>query len=144
DAMAPRTPVLLRRRDGHAALASGAALRAAGLSRATPDPPGGQLLRDAHGELTGVVLEDPALELLTRHAPTPGLDAQVRALERLLARCAALGITSVQDDPSFDEALRPIEAYAALHARGRLPARVLVWRRLERPCEALEADERAL
>jgi predicted amidohydrolase YtcJ len=144
DVAAPRTPVLLRRRDGHAALANAAALRRAGLTRETPDPPGGRFLRDAQGELTGIVLEDPALELLTRHVPTPGPEAQARAAARALARCARLGITSVQDDPSFDESLRPIETYAALHARGQLTARLLVWRRLERPLEALEQDERAL
>ncbi len=144
DAVAPRTPVLLRRRDGHAALANGAALARAGLGPATPDPPGGKLLRDARGELTGIMLEDPALELVTKHVPTPTLEQQERALERALARLAALGITSVQDDPSYDEALAPARAYAALHARGRLTARVSIWRRLERPAEALEQDERDL
>lgn len=144
DQAAPRTPVLLRRRDGHAALANAAALRLAGLDRDAPDPPGGQLLRDAAGELTGVLLEDPALELVTRRVPTPSREQQERALERALERLAALGITSIQDDPSFDEALEPARAYAALHARGRLTARVSIWRRLERPLEALERDERDL
>lgn len=144
DAVAPATPVLLRRRDGHAALANGAALRLGGIDARTPDPPGGQLLRDARGEPTGILLEDPALELVSKRVPTPTLDAQTRALEGALARLAALGITSVQDDPSFDETLAPAAAYAALHARGLLTARVSLWRRLERPLEALEEDERAL
>lgn len=144
DAVAPDTPVLLRRRDGHAALANAAALRLAGIDARTPDPPGGQILRDARGEATGLLLEDPALELVSKRAPTPTLEAQTRALERGLARLAALGITSVQDDPSFDETLRPAAAYAALHARGLLTARVSLWRRLERPLAALEEDERAL
>lgn len=144
DAVAPRTPVLLRRRDGHAALVNAAALRLAGVTRETPDPPGGRLLRLPDGEPSGILLEDPALELVSKRVPSPSLDEQVRALERVMLRLAGLGITSVQDDPSFDEALAPAEAYARVFDAGRLTARVLLWRRLERPLEALEHDERAL
>lgn len=144
DRVAPDTPVLLRRRDGHAALANGEALRRAGVDARTPDPPGGRLLRDDRGEPAGILLEDPALELVSTKVPTPTFDAQLRAAARLAARCAALGITSVQDDPSFDEALDASGVYARLHQEGRLPLRVMLWRRLERDPAKLAADERRL
>jgi predicted amidohydrolase YtcJ len=144
DAVAPRTPVLLRRRDGHAALCNGAALRLAGITRDTPDPPGGALPKHSDGEPTGLLLEDPALELVSRLVPPASRAAQERALERLAARCARLGITSVQDDPSFDEALAPAAVYAKLLAAGKLPLRVQLWRRLGRAADALASDEAAL
>lgn len=145
DAAAPGVPVLLRRRDGHAALASGRALALAGIDRDTADPPGGRIVRDAGGEPTGLLLEEPAIELVGRHVPPLEVAAQERALARVVRRAAALGITSVQDDPSYaDDGLRAAERYAALLARGELPLRVTLWRRLGRPLEELAAEEAAL
>jgi predicted amidohydrolase YtcJ len=53
----PDHPVYLRRVDGHAALVNQAALRLAGITRTTPDPPGGRIIRDADGEPTGVLID---------------------------------------------------------------------------------------
>jgi predicted amidohydrolase YtcJ len=60
---APGRVVILVRADGHALVASGAALKAAGVSAATKDPAGGRILRDAAGEPTGMLV-DLAMDLL--------------------------------------------------------------------------------
>lgn len=90
DALAPDRPVLLHRHDFHALWVNTAALRAAGISNATPDPDGGAFVRDAAGALTGLARE-----------------AAVRVFEPLEAAAA----------PAVDEALLD-EAAAALHALG--------------------------
>ncbi|MFH4258984.1 amidohydrolase family protein, partial [Acinetobacter baumannii] len=60
DEVAPNNPVLLQRVDGHVSWANTLALRWAGVSRQTPDPPGGEILRDAQGEPTGILKETAA------------------------------------------------------------------------------------
>ncbi|MDP8922155.1 MAG: amidohydrolase [Chloroflexota bacterium] len=57
DAVSPDRPVMLLSRDVHAVWANSAALARAGITRDTPDPPGGRIVRDADGEPTGVLLE---------------------------------------------------------------------------------------
>src|SRR5581483_10130383 len=56
-------PVVLRRADGHATLANSAALKLAGIDRTTPNPSGGEILQDANGEPTGMLV-DNAMELV--------------------------------------------------------------------------------
>lgn len=96
DALAPDRPVLLHRHDFHALWVNGAALRAAGITRATPDPEGGRFERDATGEPNGIVREHAvrafqALEDRAGPAAEPAvLDAAARALH-------AAGVTTVHD-----------------------------------------------
>jgi predicted amidohydrolase YtcJ len=96
DALAPERPVLLHRHDFHALWVNSAALRAAGVTRATPDPEGGRFERDAAGEPTGLVREHAVrafAALEERAAPAPDdalLDAAARELH-------AEGITGVHD-----------------------------------------------
>ncbi|MGH7531169.1 MAG: amidohydrolase family protein, partial [Gemmatimonadales bacterium] len=71
DSVTPHNPVFVNRLDGHMALVNSAALRAAGVTRATPAPPGGEIVRDpATGEPLGV-FKDQALALIARAAPEP-------------------------------------------------------------------------
>ena len=89
-------PVVLERIDGHALLANAAAMAAAGVSAATPDPPGGRILRDAAGQPTGVFI-DAAEGLIARVVPAPD-EAQQRAdLARAIALLHRHGITAVHD-----------------------------------------------
>jgi len=74
DPVSPDTPVFINRFDWHMALANSVALGKAGITRETPDPPGGTIVRDpATGEPTGM-LKDAAMDLVTRVMPrsTPG------------------------------------------------------------------------
>ena len=103
DSVTPNTPVFVNRYDGHMALANSVALRLAGLTSKTPDPPGGTIVRDAHGNPTGV-LKDAAMGLIYRVMPEQTHDQRLRAAKRALAHAAALGVTSVQVmNPSYQE-----------------------------------------
>jgi len=120
DALTPDTPVLVHRYDEHMSLANSVALRRAGVTSATPDPPGGLVVRDAAGQPTGV-LKDAAQAYVSRVVPPPTHDRRVRILERALAHMASLGVTSVQDMGPDPEDLA---VYAELAASGRLTARI--------------------
>ncbi|MDR2724507.1 MAG: amidohydrolase [Candidatus Adiutrix sp.] len=73
DAAAPDHPVLLERVDRHSAWVNSRALAAAGLSETTPDPPGGEILRDAAGGLLGIITGEALVRVWrARPTPTPG------------------------------------------------------------------------
>jgi predicted amidohydrolase YtcJ len=57
DAVSPDNPVILTHASGHASFANSKALQLSGISRTTPDPPGGDLVRDASGAPTGLLRE---------------------------------------------------------------------------------------
>jgi len=79
DSISPSRPILLRHANGHASVANSAALMAAGVDESTPNPGGGEFVRDASGRLSGVLLED-AHELVTNAAPMPTLEEMVEAI----------------------------------------------------------------
>jgi predicted amidohydrolase YtcJ len=120
DALTPDTPVFVSRYDGHVALANSLALRLAGVGAATPDPPGGAIGRDAHGEPTGI-LKDAALDLVFKAIPPLPREARLRAIRRALRHAAALGVTSVQD---MNPEPADVACYAELLERGELTARI--------------------
>jgi hypothetical protein len=105
DAAVPDHPVWLRRVDGHAGLANGAAMRAAGVNASTPDPDGGRIIRDASGNPTGVFV-DTAQALIDRAVPPPppGLrKARIRAAAEYIAQ---FGLTEVHDAGAEEETIR--------------------------------------
>jgi len=116
------TPVFLGRYDLHMALANTAALRLAGVTAATPAPAGGEVVRDARGEPTGI-LKDAAMGLVSRIIPAPTRERRVRALKRALDHMASLGVTSVQD---MGPAAEDVELYDELAAKGGLTVRIRV------------------
>jgi predicted amidohydrolase YtcJ len=89
-------PVWLERVDGHAGWANSAAMKAAGITRATKDPAGGRILRDAAGNATGVFI-DSAMALVERAAPPPSAGEREKGLEAALEHMASLGLTGVHD-----------------------------------------------
>jgi len=94
DAVTENHPVFLSRYDGHAALANSLALKLAGVTRATPDPVGGVIVRDAAGEPTGI-FKDAAQNLIGRAIPRPTEAAMTEALHAALAEAARVGLTSI-------------------------------------------------
>ncbi|WP_448581949.1 amidohydrolase [Thermaurantiacus sp.] len=87
-------PAALQRTDGHALWVNSAVLKAAGITRATRDPPGGRILRDSAGNPTGILV-DAAMDLV--RPPPPGALERDKALATALAHLAELGVTSVHD-----------------------------------------------
>jgi predicted amidohydrolase YtcJ len=123
DALTPEHPVFVNRLDGHMALANSEALRLAGVTRATPDPEGGTIVRDAAGAPTGI-LKDNAQRLVQRAIPEPSRELNLRAARAALAEAARRGVTTIQDNSSADA----LPTYQELRARGELTARLSVWR----------------
>jgi predicted amidohydrolase YtcJ len=125
-------PIFVSRLDGHMGLANTAALKLAGITRATPDPPGGAIVRDAAGEPTGV-LKDAAMGPVGRVIPAPSAAEIDEAVRAALRYAAANGVTSVQDMSASPDVLR---SYQRLLAAGELTVRVYgaqplaSWRRL--------------
>jgi predicted amidohydrolase YtcJ len=134
DSFTPDRPVFVNRLDGHMALANSHALKLAGVTRDTPDPPGGQIVRDAKtGEPTGV-LKDAAMSHVWKVVPEPSLAEKLEAARAATAHAAAHGVTSVQDMSAGAD----VGVYQTLLERGELKTRVYAvsplpaWERLGR------------
>jgi predicted amidohydrolase YtcJ len=98
-------PVFINRLDGHMSLANTIALKLAGITRNSPDPPGGAVVRDASGEPTGV-LKDAAMDAVDRVIPAPSEDEVASAIRAAMRYAAENGVTSVQDMSASPEILR--------------------------------------
>jgi predicted amidohydrolase YtcJ len=97
DAATPDHPVWINRLDGHMGLANSLALKLAGVTRETKDPPGGVIVRDAKtGEPTGV-LKDAAEELVDRAVPAKTFEEKHIAARAATEHAAQVGVTSLTD-----------------------------------------------
>lgn len=120
DGVTPGTPVFVNRYDGHESLANSLALKIAGVTKDTPNPPGGEIVKDASGNPTGV-LKDAAQDLVERKIPPMSYERRMRAAKRALAYAARLGVTSVQAmSADYDD----IRVYGELLQKGELTARI--------------------
>jgi predicted amidohydrolase YtcJ len=120
DPLTPETPVWVNRYDGHESLANSVTLKLAKIDAKTPDPPGGQIVRDAQGNPTGV-LRDAAQDLVFKIMPPMSPAHRMRSIHQALEHAASLGVTSVQDmNPSYDD----VKAYAELQEKGQLTVRI--------------------
>ncbi|WP_193161748.1 amidohydrolase [Microbulbifer hainanensis] len=120
DALEVSQPIWLRRVDGHAGWANSAALRAAGIDRDTRAPEGGEILRDASGQPTGILV-DNAMELMAEAIPAPSQAQVETALGAAFQIALANGLTSVHDAGIDGPTYR---AYRALAQRDAIPMRV--------------------
>jgi predicted amidohydrolase YtcJ len=137
DSVTPDHPVWVNRLDGHMALANTAALRATGVTRAAKDVSGGEIVRDARGELTGL-LKDNAMDLVATKMPPPTADMQDRALEAAMRYVGEQGVTTVHQMGSWDDLAVLDRANKAGKLRTRVYAAVPLntWERL---AEAVKA-----
>jgi predicted amidohydrolase YtcJ len=120
DPLTGDTPVFVNRYDGHMALANSAALKRAGVTAKTADPPGGTVVRDPKGNPTGA-LKDAAMDYVYKVIPPMTHERRLRAARRALAHAASLGVTSVQDmNPEYAD----IAVYSELAERGELTTRI--------------------
>jgi predicted amidohydrolase YtcJ len=120
DPAKPDVPVFVSRYDGHMALANSVALRLAGITAKTPDPPGGTVVRDAQGNPTGA-LKDAAMEYMRKVIPPLSHDQRLQAANRALAYAASVGITSVQN---MSAGYGDIAIYSELLQRAELTTRI--------------------
>ncbi len=134
-AVSPEHPVNLTHASGHASFANARALELAGITRDTPDPPGGEIVKDARGNPTGL-LRETAQRLVTaeyekaRATRAPeDIEAEQRRLVELAGQEAlAHGVTSFQDAGA---SFATIDVFRRMAAEGGLPVRLYVMVRHE-------------
>ena len=144
DSVTPDNPVFISRLDGHEALANSAALKAANVTRDTPTPAGGEILRDAKtGEPTGI-FKDNALALIGRAVPDPSPERVDSAVARAQAYAESLGLTgtSFVSVPFADwAALRRMERAGKLTMRFTLYLPLPQWRAVADSVRVLGAGD---
>jgi predicted amidohydrolase YtcJ len=133
DAIAPNNPVFLVRVDGHVAWVNSAALKLAGTTKDTKNPPGGEIERDAAGEPTGI-LKETAQGLVNQLIPQPTKEQQVKGLELALDLARKYGITSVQDNSGYETT----KLYRQFLQQNKLTVRVAEWQNFEDSVEELK------
>jgi hypothetical protein len=119
DRVCPDRPAFLLSHDIHGAWVNTEALRRCGITRDTPDPAGGEIVRDPHGEPTGVLLEK-AVRLVEPHLPQPSAREVRAALLEAQAEAHRLGLTGVHSVE-----VTGLEDFASMEQDGVLRLRVL-------------------
>ncbi|HKD79942.1 MAG TPA: amidohydrolase [Candidatus Angelobacter sp.] len=127
-------PAIFSRVDGHIAIANTAALKAAGITKDTPDPHGGKIDRDEKGEPTGI-LRETAMGAVFSKIPPPSAAERRRAAELALEDAASHGVTSAQDNSAWEDFL----TYEQLEKEGKLTLRIAEWLPFDAPVEELKS-----
>lgn len=138
---APDTPVFVLHLYDRAML-NAAALRAVGYTKDTPDPPGGEIQRDRHGNPTGMLIARPNAGILyftLAKGPVLGYEDQLLSTRHFMRELNRLGVTSVIDAgggfQNYPDDYRVIEE---LHRRGKMTLRVAYNLFTQRPKHELE------
>ncbi len=128
--ISPENPVLLKHASGHSCFANAGAMKLAGISRATPDPPGGEIVRDDHGDPIGIFRE--TAQRLLENALNADLEKrtpeQIRAENEQVVKladryCLSKGITSFHDAGASFETIDLFKEFAE---QGKLGVRLYV------------------
>jgi predicted amidohydrolase YtcJ len=135
DAVTGGHPAIFTRVDGHICVVNSAALAAAGITKVTPDPPGGRIDRDKRGESTGI-LREGARDAVDQVIPKVTAAERRKALELAVAEASGWGLTSVQDNSSWQDFL----VYEDLEREGRLSVRITEWLAFDDSLETLEKE----
>ena len=133
DRIASKNPVYLIRVCGHAAFVNSVALAIAGITRETPDPPGGRILKDATGEPTGILL-DNAVELVSGRIPPTAQEEKRKLLVAAVHRCLAFGLVGVHE---MGVSAKDVSLYRELSRAGELPFRVTAYLSADDPANAV-------
>ncbi|MEI3478446.1 MAG: amidohydrolase family protein, partial [Bilophila sp.] len=123
DEAAPDHLVYLRHVSGHLTTCNSRALALANYTKDTPNPVGGVIRRDEHGNPNGVLEEPPAHEPVFRHIPSPSDEDWMNGIKAACAAYTAKGVTSAQDGFT---ARGDWKALQEAHARGLLKNRVQI------------------
>lgn len=139
-AISPDNPVILHHASGHSLFANAKAMELAGISADTPNPPGGEIVRDARGTAIGV-FEERAMSLITNayrvHLESLSKEEKkenwLKGIALAEQECLSKGITSFQDaGSSFEE----LEWYRELAEAGKMNVRL--WAMVRHPYHALK------
>jgi len=138
DIVSPKNPVILTHVSGHVAVANSVALQIAGITKDSPNPPGGEIEKDQKGEPTGMLKEGAAMRLVESKIPAPTEEQRRHGIELALGDIAKNGVTSVQDNSAWEDFL----TYRALKNEGKLTVRVTEWLPFAAPLEKLQQMRR--
>jgi len=119
DAVSPDHPVFVNRFDRSMFLANGLALKLAGITESTPAPPGGEIVKDADGRLTGI-LKGAAADVVRKVIPPIGFEQRLVQVRAVLREAREGGVTTIQDLSSPEQVM----AYQELRRMGELTARI--------------------
>jgi len=125
-------PVFLVRIDGHIAVANTRALQLGSINLASRDPQGGHIDRNENGEPTGI-LRETAQDAVVGVVPKLTRQQRRQGIELALADLASHGITSCQDNSSWEDFL----IYEELEREGKLTARISEWLPFDDPVDTL-------
>jgi len=121
DALTPEHPVFVNRFDRSMYLANSVALKLADITDATPNPPNGEIVRDANGRATGV-LKGAAADIVRRVIPPIPFEQRLTQVRAVLKEAREGGVTTMQDLTSADQ----LRAYQELQRRGELTSRIML------------------
>jgi predicted amidohydrolase YtcJ len=135
DRVTVHQPVFLTAKSGHAAVANSLALRQAGIGGSTPDPAGGRIERDAAGVATGLLLEEPAMVLVSDTIPEPDPETLASWVLDAFERAWRVGLTGIHDV----DTLLAFDVYQRLRAQGELGLRIVKYlpKKALEPAQAL-------
>jgi predicted amidohydrolase YtcJ len=134
DAVSPKNPVILTHISGHVAVANSLALKSAEIDKNTPNPPGGEIERDALGQPTGMLKEGAAISLVKVRIPDPTFEQRRKGIELVLQNVARNGVTSVQDNSEWAD----FQVYQQLKEEGKLTVRITEWLPFNLPLNELQ------
>ena len=138
DEVSTRNPIFLVRVDGHIAVANTKALQLASITVASKDPEGGKIDRLESGEPSGI-LRETAQNAMRAVIPKPDHAGRRKAVELALAEAARSGVTSAQDNSSWDDFL----IYEELEKEGKLTLRISEWLPFDDSVDALKSHQAA-
>ncbi|HUF24738.1 MAG TPA: amidohydrolase [Vicinamibacterales bacterium] len=121
DAVTPEHPVLVNRFDRSMFLANSRALTLAGIDDRTPNPDGGEIVRDARGRATGI-LKGSAAQLVRAVIPPIPFEQRLTQVRAVLKEAREGGVTTMQDLTSAEQ----LRVYQELHTRGELTSRIML------------------
>jgi predicted amidohydrolase YtcJ len=121
DSVTREHPVFVNRFDRSMFLANSLALKLAGIDRATPNPEGGEIVRDRDGHPTGI-LKGTAADLVRKVIPPIPFEQRLTQVRAVLREAREGGVTTMQDLTNADQ----LRAYQELHRRGELTSRIML------------------
>lgn len=122
DSVTDDHPIFITRYDGHMAFANSKAMALAGITKMTPVPSGGQIIKDGNGEPTGI-FKDEAMELINKVIPPPTQKEYDEYLERASQHAIENGVTEVHDVSSYG-GWPELETYHKAYKNGKLKLRI--------------------
>ena len=121
DAVTPNHPVFVQRFDRSMYLANSFALKLAGITESTLNPPNGEILKDSRGRLSGI-LKGSAADLVRKVIPPVPFEQRLVQVRAVLKEAREGGVTTMQDLTSAEQ----LRAYQELQRRGELTSRIML------------------